>query len=161
MLAAENRTGLRKQVVSFFKEFGDSSCDTIVAEMVRHGGMKELLGRLGLPDPGYGDDQFTVLRNYLRRRGMDDFRHRLFPRESEAARQRRRERHERMRLMSQETEDYALTPWSGNERRNGDDRRDGDDRRRRSDDVFHDMRFNGERRLRGERRLSSAEVRRH
>ncbi len=68
---------LRAGIHHYFKEFGHFSCELIFSELLRHGGLAQLLKQLGLTDPGNSEDQYACLLNYLRKNGMDMFASRL------------------------------------------------------------------------------------
>lgn len=54
------------------REFGPSVCDLILAELFDKGTVSRCLAKLGLPDPGYGNERVDMIINYLRRQGATE-----------------------------------------------------------------------------------------
>lgn len=157
--------GLEEKVAAAFGEYGPEGCQIIYQELERRGSISAVLAQLGLPDPGYTDDQMTVLLNFVRRSGVDGYQRALDPR------QRGRipsvSRYDRFgpdpitsdeeintsRVVlprAEQTRRHVDPNWPGPERRSGIDRRQGD-RRNLHQNVFHNMRHASDRRG-GERR---------
>lgn len=68
---------LRAEIQKYFGEFGTYACVVIFKEVMRLGGLSPLLDAAGLLDPGYEEDRFIALRNYVRRHGLDTLEHKL------------------------------------------------------------------------------------
>jgi hypothetical protein len=66
--ASEQR--LREAIRRYFRELKEAEADLIADELIRRGSMGEVLGAVGLPDPGYSDDQYASLLNHIRRMGF-------------------------------------------------------------------------------------------
>jgi len=64
---------LRAAVSSYYAEFGTEACEIIFNEVIKPGGMPRLLKLLGLQDPGYSDEQYATLLDYLRDNGLRPF----------------------------------------------------------------------------------------
>ncbi|MCB2156939.1 hypothetical protein KQI84_18840 [bacterium] len=64
---------IRSAVHNYFREFGYELSETIYAELLKQGGMQRLLRRMGITDPGYPDDQYAAVLNYLRQNGEEKF----------------------------------------------------------------------------------------
>lgn len=68
---------LRVFVHNYYKQFGPQACNTIINQIVAHGGAGKLLVAMGQPDPEYFEDQHLALRNFLRHYGLDGFKQAL------------------------------------------------------------------------------------
>lgn len=64
---------LREAIRRYFRELKQAEADLVADELIRRGSMGELLVAVGLPDPGYSDDQYASLLNYIRREGFAAF----------------------------------------------------------------------------------------
>lgn len=64
---------IRSAVHNYFREFGYDLSETIYGELIKAGGIQRILRRLGSDDPGYPDDQYAVILNYIRRHGEEKF----------------------------------------------------------------------------------------
>ncbi|MDK2972431.1 MAG: hypothetical protein PWP23_2186 [Candidatus Sumerlaeota bacterium] len=64
---------LREAIRRYFRELKPQEADLVADELIRRGSMGELLAAIDLPDPGYSDDQYASLLNYIRREGFAAF----------------------------------------------------------------------------------------
>jgi hypothetical protein len=73
MVMSTQPSQLRTAIHNYFREFGYDTCEIIYQELMRSGSLGGLLRRLGLDDPGFSDDQYAYVLNFLRRSGVQAF----------------------------------------------------------------------------------------